>query len=302
MDLRHLRYFVAVADQRSFTRAAETLHIEQPPLSQQIKALERELGVQLFIRSRQGATLTETGVQLLEQARSILAMERQFHSLARGLARGEQGRLRVGMAGAVSLLPLIPRALRTFREKWPDIIVTLEESNTPALCEALRERRVDIAIVRPPAPDPTIFLHPLLDESTVIALPKGHAQSSRHGLHLRDIAQEPFIIFERELGPGFYDAIIAACQKAGFTPHLGQSAPQITATIPMVAAGMGVSIVPAYLHQIHAEGATFHPIIGPAPRATISLASRTPTLSGPTANFHAVLRELVSSEEDSGGF
>lgn len=297
MDLRHLRYFVAIAEYGTFTRAAEALHIEQPPLSQQIKALEAELGLPLFTRSRQGAQLTDAGSQLLEHARTILTLERQFHQLANGLARGAQGRLRIGMAGAVTLLPLIPRAIRAFREKWPDIVITLEESNTPALCEALHERRVDIAIVRPPAPDPSIALHPLFDEPTVIAVPKGHSLSRRHRLALTEVANEPFLIFERELGPGFYDAIIAACQKAGFTPRLGQSAPQITATIPMVAAGMGVSVVPAYLSQIHAEGATFHPIDGPAPRSTISLASRTAELSGPSAHFHALLLALASGED-----
>ncbi|MCW2266914.1 DNA-binding transcriptional LysR family regulator [Gluconobacter cerinus] len=296
MDLRHLRYFIAIADHGSFTRAAEVLHIEQPPLSQQIKSLETELGLKLFERSRRGAVLTDAGEQLVEQARTILTLEHQFRLLATGLARGEQGRLRIGMAGAVSLLPLIPQAIRAFREKWPEIQITLEESNTPALCEALNESRVDIAIVRPPAPDPGISLHPLFDAPTLIAVPKGHPLSQRGTLRLTDVANEPFLIFDRTLGPGFYDAIISACQQAGFTPHFGQSAPQIAATVPMVAAGLGVSIVPAYLSQIHVDGATFHRIEGPSPRASISLASRTPELSGPSANFHKILLKLATSE------
>ncbi|AQS89191.1 LysR family transcriptional regulator [Neoasaia chiangmaiensis] len=292
MDFRRLRYIVAIAEAGSFTHAAFQLHMEQPPLSQQIRAFEKELGLVLFIRSRQGAVPTEAGRILIEQARTILAMEAEFLSLARGLARGEQGRLRVGMAGAVSLLPIIPNAIRAFREKWPEIVITLEESNTPALCEALHDRRVDIAIIRPPAPDPNIVVVPLMQERTVIALPKGHDKWRRRCLHLNDISDEPFILFERELGPGFYDAIIAACQQAGFTPRLGQSAPQIAATVPMVAAGMGVSIVPAYLDQIHAEGATFHPIVGPAPRSTIALAFHNRPSSGPVANFERILRSL----------
>ena len=289
MDLRHLRYFVAIAEHGSFTKAAETLRIEQPPLSQQIKSLETELGVQLFIRSKRGAALTDFGEQLFEKAQTILHLEQQFHLLARGLSLGEQGRLRIGMAGAVALLPLIPKAIRAFREQWPDIVITLEESNTPALCEALRERRVDLAIVRPPAPDPDIALHPLFDEPTLIAIPKGHPLSKRHTLRLIDVAKEPFLIFDRSLGLGFYDAIISACQQAGFTPRFGQAAPQIAATIPMVAAGLGVAIVPAYLSQIHADVATFHPISGPSPRASISLATLETELTGPSANFHQIL-------------
>ncbi|WP_308267587.1 MULTISPECIES: LysR substrate-binding domain-containing protein [Gluconobacter] len=147
---------------------------------------------------------------------------------------------------------------------------------TPALCEALRERRVDLAIVRPPAPDPDIALHPLFDEPTLIAIPKGHPLSKRHTLKLIDVAKEPFLIFDRSLGPGFYDAIISACQQGGFTPRFGQAAPQITATIPMVAAGLGVAVVPAYLRQIHADGATFHSIPSPAPH--LEPASRLPPL------------------------
>lgn len=299
MDLRHLRYVVAVAECGTFTRAAEQLHIEQPPLSQQIKQLEQELGLKLFDRSRRGATPTNAGILLIEKARSLLALEQEFRSLARGLARGEQGRVRIGMAGGVTLLPLIPMAIRAFRDRWPDVVVTLEESNTPALCEALREGRVDIAIVRPPVHDPDIIVRALMDEPTMIALPRGHAKWRQHGLHLADIKDEPFIIFERHLGPGFYDTIISACLQAGFTPRLGQSAPQVAATIPMVAAGMGVSVVPAYLDQIHADGATFHPILGPSPRATIAIATRMPHLDGPVANFEAILRQSCDDTERS---
>lgn len=183
--------------------------------------------MQLFIRSKRGVTLTDFGEQLFEKAQTILRLEHQFHLLAKGLSLGEQGRLRIGMAGAVALLPLIPKAIRAFREQWPDIVITLEESNTPALCEALRERRVDLAIVRPPAPDPEIVLHPLFDEPTLIAIPKGHPLSKRHTLKLIDVAKEPFLIFDRSLGPGFYDAIISACQQGGFTPRFGQAAPHL---------------------------------------------------------------------------
>ncbi|GAN54009.1 LysR substrate-binding domain-containing protein [Tanticharoenia sakaeratensis] len=293
MDLRRLRYLVAIADCGSFTRAAEMLHTEQPPLSQQIKALERELGLILFTRSRQGAVPTEAGALLIEQARVMLEMERQMASLARGLARGEQGRLRIGLAGAVSMLPLVPRAIRAFRERWPEIVITMEESNTPALCEALRERRIDIAVVRPPAPDPDIVVRHLLDEPTVIALPSDHPRASGKGLRLSAVADEPFIIFERVLGPGFYDAIIAACQRAGFVPRFGQSAPQIAATVSLVAAGLGISVVPSCLDQIHAGGVTYHAIIGPAPRATLAIAARDEAPSLPAQHFEALLREAA---------
>jgi len=291
MDLRRLHYFVAIADHGGFTRAAHALHMEQPPLSQQIKALERDLGFPLFTRSRHGATLTDNGTALLEHARTALEAEHRFRDLARGLARGEQGHLRVGLAGAVAMLPLVPRAIRRFRDAWPKITITMEESNTPALCEALQERRIDLAIVRPPMPDHTLPILPLLDEPTLIALPTGHPLARSKSVKLEALAKDPFILFDRALGPGFHDAILSACHTAGFTPHVGQQAPQIAATVALVAAGLGVSIVPSCLDQIHAEGVAFRKIDGPAPAATLAIATRRENLSPLTRRLIETLRE-----------
>ncbi|WP_122049593.1 LysR family transcriptional regulator [Asaia bogorensis] len=291
MDLRHLRYLVTIAECGTFTRASERLNIAQPPLSQQIRRLEEELGVRLFDRSRQGAVLTSAGSLLVDRARTILALSAEFKSFASGLADGFEGSLRIGMAGGVTLLPLIPAAIQAFRQARPDIMVTLEESNTPALCAALRSGQVDVAIVRPPAPDPHIVVRPLLDEPTVVALPVSHRLSGAAGIHLRDIANDPLILFERHLGPGFYDTIISACLEAGFSPRLGQSAPQVVATIPMVAAGMGVTIIPAYLSQIHTDGVSFHPIDGAVPRATIAMAVAETQPTQAVQIFETILRQ-----------
>lgn len=273
MELRQLRYFVAVAEHGSFTKAALAIGMEQPPLSQQIKQFERALGVTLFHRLTRGVELTDIGTALIGQAKAILAMEEDFLSLAQGLARGERGHLRVGLAGAVSLLPIIPQTIRRFREAWPEVIVSFEESNTPALSEALHDRRVDVAIVRPPVTDDReLAVYPLLDEPTVAALPSGHIYEGSDAIRLEMLANEPLIIFPRELGPGFHDAILSACQHSGFTPRMGQQAPQIAATVPLVAAGLGISVVPQSLSQIHAGGVTFHRIEEPAPSATLAIA------------------------------
>ncbi|CUW46260.1 LysR family transcriptional regulator [Novacetimonas hansenii] len=293
MDLRHLRYFVAVAENGSFTRAAEQLGIEQPPLSQQIKQFENELGVLLFQRLTRGVRLTDVGVVLMDQAKAILGMQQQFLSIATGLARGERGHLRVGLAGAVSLLPLIPQTVRHFREEWPDVTISLEESNTPALRKALHDRAIDIAIVRPPVPDggEGLVVSPLLAEPTVVALPKGHELASRPRLELEMLADEPLIIFPRELGPGFHDAILSACQNAGFTPRMGQQAPQIASTVPLVAAGLGISVVPQSLHQIHSGGVTYHSLGPKAPKADLAIAIRAGQHSPLIAHFVAILRD-----------
>lgn len=290
-----MRFLTAIADHGTFTRAAEALHMAQPPLSQQVKRLEDDFGVRIFDRSGRGAALTSAGDVLVERARAILSLAKEFETLARALGAGDQGHLRVGMAGGVSLLPLIPAAISAFRREKPSVTVTLEESNTPALCASLRLGQVDMAIVRPPVFDADIVVRPLIDEPSVIALPDTHPRATAKGLYLREIAEDPLILFERHLGPGFYDTIISACLQSGFSPQLGQSAPQVAATIPMVAAGMGVTIVPAYLQQIHAQGVTFHPILGDTPRATIAMATTRAIPSKAAIAFETLLKKLCAS-------
>jgi DNA-binding transcriptional LysR family regulator len=295
VDLRHLRYFVAVAEHGSFTRASEELGIAQPPLSQQIKLFEQELGVTLFKRLTRGVQLTEIGAVLVEQARDILNLQRQFVASAAGLARGERGHLRFGVAGAVSLVPVIPIAVRRFRETWPLVTISIEEKTTPDLCRALHDRTLDVAVVRPPVAEAKgLALYRLMEEPTLIALPAGHRLSGKRALPLGSIADEPFIIFPRHLGPGFHDAILSACQTAGFTPTMGQEAPQIAAMVPMVAAGLGVSIVPRSLDQIHANGVSFHPIEEPAPVAELAIATRSTSHLPLIAHFAAMLRTVCA--------
>ncbi|GBQ84938.1 LysR family transcriptional regulator [Asaia krungthepensis] len=301
VELRHLRYLVAIAESGTFTLAAERLHMAQPPLSQQVQRLEEDLGVRLFERSRRGVTLTEAGQQLLDRARTILALSEEFRSFARGLAEGHEGSLRIGMAGGVTLHPLIPAAIQGFRQARKGVEVTLEESNTPALCAALRNGQVDVAIIRPPVFDPQIVVHPLMDEPTMIVLPSSHARHKARKLSLHDIAGDPLILFERHLGPGFYDTIIAAFLQTGVSPQLGQHAPQVAAIIPMVAAGMGVAIVPSYLSQIHARGVSFHPISGPMPRATIAMALARATPNRAVTAFEAILRTLCTQGQGALG-
>ncbi|MBS0961316.1 MULTISPECIES: LysR family transcriptional regulator [Acetobacter] len=299
MDIRQLRYFTAVAKQGSITRAAKQLGIEQPPLSQQIRQLENELDVQLFERQTRGVALTPTGKALLPRAQAILELQQQFLITARGMARGEAGHIRLGLAGAVPLLPIIPSAIRAFRDAAPDVTLSMEESNTPALCAALHASAIDVAIIRPSAPDLSrLTVSHLLDEPTVIALPHGHPLSHHTTLSLDMLAHDPLILFPRELGPGFHDAILSAYQRAGVTPKLGQQAPQIAGIVPLVAAGFGVSVVPDSLRQIHAGGVTFHTISEPAPYATLAIAVREGENIPVITSFTDTLREHFKKWEN----
>jgi DNA-binding transcriptional LysR family regulator len=295
MELRHLRYFIVVAEERHFTRAAERLGIGQPPLSLQIQRLEREIGAQLFRRLSRGVELTEAGVLLLDNARQILALVERTRADVQRLSRGEIGQLRLGFAGATYFQPLVPAIIREYRSRQPDVVLSPEQSNTPALVDGLLEGRIDAAFIRPPivrADELEVEL--LVKEDMVAVLPHTHplAQSGA-SVSLSALASETFILFPRAIGAGLYDAVTSACQRAGFMPMLGQEAPQITSIVPMVGAGFGVSIVPRSTSQIQTDEVVYLPIAGDAPQAPISLAWRRHDASPVVRRFLAVARQMA---------
>jgi DNA-binding transcriptional LysR family regulator len=291
VELRHLRYFLAVAEERHFTRAAERLGIQQPPLSRQIRQLEEEIGAPLFRRLSRGVELTESGTLLLDEARRLLQQLERIKLEVQNRARGEGGRISVGFAGATYFAPSVTRIVREFRERHPGVSVSPVQSNTPWLVDALRSREIDIAFIRPPVGHGEgLAAEPIIDEPMLAVLPGSHRLASEKAIALADLAEEVFILFPRSIGPGLYDSLIAGCQKAGFSPRLGQEAPQIPAIIPMVAAGFGVSLVPQSIRQIRTEGAAYVPLDGDVLRAPISLAHRRDDASAAIRNFIAVAR------------
>ena len=300
MDLRHLRYFVAVAEERHFTRAAERLGIKQPPLSLQIQQLERELGTPLFRRLTRGTELTEAGELLLDDARQLLDQVERAKAAVQNRARGETGHIRVGFAGATYFQPRVPGIIQAYRGLYPNVLLTPEQSNTPQLIEALRNGSLDVAFVRPPLSDGEgITLTPLVEEFMRIVLPARHPHASARSVSLAALARETLILFPRAIGPGLYDSIIASCQRAGFSPTLGQEAPQISSTVHLVAAGFGIAVVPQSLEQIHAHGIVYARIEGDAPAAPISLAARKDTRSATVRNFIALARRQNSATSGS---
>jgi DNA-binding transcriptional LysR family regulator len=295
MELRHLRYFVAVAHEGHITRAAERLHIAQPPLSQQIKALETEIGAPLFVRHPRGVALTDAGRSFLGDAEAILATVDQAAQRARRSARGETGRIAVGFTTSAPFHPLVARAIREFRGSRPDVSFVLEESSSGDLLAGLREERLDIAFIRSGLPEAVgLAVHPLLQEDMAAALPARHRLTRRPRLALKDLAEETFILYRRPDGRGLYDVIIAACAAAGFSPHVGQEAPRIVSTLNLVAAGLGITIVPASLSRLPLEGVTYRPLKGrPALRVPLSLASRRDEHSAATLGFIDLVRRLA---------
>ena len=296
MELRHLRYFVTVAREGHVTRAAEKLHMQQPPLSQQIRALEREIGATLFERHPRGVSLTDAGRSFLADAETILASVEHATVRARRTARGETGRIAVGFTTSAPFHPLVARAMREFRRQRPDVAFGLEESGSGELLAGLREERLDVAFIRSGLVDREgITVHELLHEDMVAALPARHRLVARPKLALKDLADENMILYRRPDGRGLYDVIIAACAEAGFSPHVGQEAPRIVSTLNLVAAGLGVTLVPASLSRLPLEGVTYRPLRGrPTLSVPLNLACRVAERSAATLGFIDLVRRLPS--------
>jgi DNA-binding transcriptional LysR family regulator len=242
------------------TRAAERLGMQQPPLSQQIRSLERELDVQLFRRRPRGVELTDAGSALLTEARAILSHIDYASAAAKRTARGEQGRIAVGFTSSAPFHPFVPRIIRTYRESFPLVALTLKEGGTMELVDDLRDERIDVAFVRTAIADRQgLLVSPLLKEAMVLALPRAHilARRTNKAVSLKALAQETFIVYRRHNGPGLYDAILSACNAAGFSPRVGQEAPRIVSTLNLVAAGLGISLVPESLQRMRMDGVVF---------------------------------------------
>jgi DNA-binding transcriptional LysR family regulator len=299
IELRHLRYFVAVAEERHVTRAAQRLGIQQPPLSQQIRALEDEIGTALLRRLPRGVELTDAGRVFLGEAR--IALDQVAHAVeaARRAARGEQGQLAIGYSSSAAFHPLIPAVVRTFRQAAPDVALKLEESGTAELVAALQRQQLDVAFLRVPVGETSgLTIEPLVSERMLVALPAQHALASRRpttGVALADLADETFILYRRPTGPGLYDAIIGACRAAGFSPRIGQEAPRLLSTLSLVAAGLGVSIIPASMRRLDTEGIAYLPLSdAPELVAPLHLAYRSGDVSGAARRLIEQVRQMAS--------
>lgn len=303
MELRHLRYFIAVAEELNFTRAARKVGIGQPPLSNQIRDLENEIGAALFRRLSNGAELTEAGKAFLPEARAILLQAERAKQSALRAAHGERGRLRIGFTSSAVFNPIVPTLVNAFREKYAAVELSLEEAPTARLLERLDAEELDAVFIRPGSGDQLqARCHLLAEDPMVIVLPSNHPRSEMQTLRLDKLAGESFVLFPREAGAGFFDDIIAACRRAGFEPQLGQSAPQITSIASLIAVGLGVSIVPADMVKIDVPGVCYIAIAGEAPTARLTLATRRDERSPVVRNFLAQAIAMQRSFANSDQF
>ncbi|WP_316434267.1 LysR family transcriptional regulator [Leptolyngbya sp. NK1-12] len=273
IELRHLRYFIAVAEELHFGRAAERLHMAQPPLSQQIKQLEAELGFQLFHRTKRSVQLTEAGQVFLAESRKLLHQLEQAIQTGRQVSRGEKGQLVIGFvsSAAYNVLPVI---LRRFRSQVPAVRLELHEMPTNEQLDWLRDGKIDIGFLRPPVEDKALQVTTIVREPMVVALPENHPLTDASQITLSQLANEGFILFPRPLSPRAYDQIISLCQQAGFSPNVVQEAMQMQTIVSLVAGGIGVSIVPVSLENMQRTGVVYKPLAEPAPCAEIAVAWR----------------------------
>jgi DNA-binding transcriptional LysR family regulator len=286
VELRHIRYFLAVAEERHFTRAAAKVGIGQPPLSQQIKDLEGEVGAALFHRLAHGAELTEAGKAFLAGVKEMPLTAERATMAARRAARGETGSLRVGFTASATFNIVVPNTIRAFRRAHPDIDLTLEEANTAPLITRLRERTLDAAFLRPGAAGSgELQVRRLSEEPMVVALPKRHSAAAFERIDLALLKDEPFLLFPREIAPTLYDTVVDACRKAGFEPIIGQVVPHMASIVNLVAAELGVSIVPASMMQVRVTGIAYRPIAGQSPTTRLALAYRRGETSPVVRNF-----------------
>ena len=289
MELRHLRYFVTVADELHFGRAAARLGIAQPPLSRQIQNLEAELGFPLFDRSRRRIELSSAGAVLLAHARSVLESVDTAVREARRTHAGERGRVAVGYPSSLAYTGLVG-LLRAFRAEFPDVELTVRELSLAEQIEAIKGGTLDVGFVRGPLSDKALTAECVRREPLVVALPAEHPLATKGPLRLETLAAEPFVFFPRLRAPAFFDLLIALCQRAGFTPRILQEAPQVD-VLSLIAAGFGISIMPASVREIRRDNGVFRPLTG-APTTELLLVWRAGDTSPARQAFVAVVRRV----------
>ncbi|WP_194723329.1 LysR substrate-binding domain-containing protein [Noviherbaspirillum malthae] len=293
IELRQLRYFVAVAEENHFGRAAARLHMTQPPLSQTIQALEAALGTDLFERTRRSVALTPAGEALLPEARRILQQTAALPDLARRAASGESGMLSLCFVSTADY-SVLPPLLREFRERHPQVHIDLREATTDVQLEDLMQGRIDAGLLIPPLHDKArleLDYLAVFSEPLVLAAPQGlKALHGRKTIRLQEVGDMPLIIFPRRIAPAFHDAILGCFRDAGLTPRIGQEAIQMQTIVGLVSAGMGIALVPQSVSNLKRPGVEYYPLSSKAVSIETGLAWRRDNRSPVLRTFLELLR------------
>lgn len=275
MELRHYRYFVAVAERLNFSQAAQALHVAQPALSRAVHDIEDEIGVALFVRHKPHIALTAAGVTFLEEARRVLAQAQEAVERARKSSRGEVGELNLAYVATLSD-GLIPRLLRRFRVGFPAVSISMTQMPAARQLEALLAGQVHVGFIGMPESQEgeQLEFHVFRDDPLCVALPKSHALKRKKDLPLKALAREPFLFFARNGSPSYYDWLLRECRRAGFRPQIAQEVESAQTCLELVAAGFGVALFPNTAHQAWYEDVVFRELTGDAPIFRHSVAWR----------------------------
>ncbi|WP_043662988.1 LysR substrate-binding domain-containing protein [Streptomyces xylophagus] len=300
LDLRQLRYFVAVAEEEHVGRAAERLHISQSPLSRQIAQLEKALGLTLFERSQQRIRLTSDGRVFLTEATALLRHADRLENLGRRLGRGEEGGLCVGYVGDAMHTGLLPRALRTLHDERPGIHVALYDLTASQQFEGLRQRSLDIALVQEPPPetDPDLRSALLLEDPLLLAVPSGHALADATEILPADLDTQPWIAIENSQDQAWRDGFVASCAAAGFTPDIRFEAPESLTALGLVASGLGAAIVQKSALQGDTPGVTVRELLWFQRSVRLWAAWHQIDLRPVVASFRATVLEVGVTEQE----
>lgn len=291
LDLRQLRYFIAVAEELHFGKAAERLHMTQPPLSQTILQLEETLGAPLFERSRRAVALTPAGEALLPEARRLLAQAGTLPELVRRAAAGEQGRLSLAFVSSADY-SVLPPFLRNYRAAYPQVQIALQEATSDRQVDDLLHARIDAGLLIPPLPDKAavqLDYLKVLAEPLVLAAPAGAVPDGP--VWLKDVPPAPLIIFPRPIAPALHDAILGCFRAAGITPVIGQEAIQMQTIVGLVSAGMGLALVPQSVSNLMRPGVEYRALLDPTPLVETGLAWRRDNPSPVLQGFLELLRK-----------
>lgn len=296
MELRHLRYFRTVAEEGHITRAAERLSIQQPPLSLQIKALETELGVQLFRRLPRGVELTDAGSSFYKDICAILDNVEHASERAKRVARGEIGNIVIGYTSSVIANRSTRSAINAYRSNFPGVNLTLVEDGSAELLDAIIENRLDAALIRTNVTNsPSLKVVNLLEEPIVLASPEGWPLSQGDTpVEISQLINQPLVLHRRVGGASLYDSIIALFERYEQTPMIIQEAPRVGSALNLVAAGMGISLVPESMCSLHLEGVHYRPVVSDPPiQANIMLAYRKNEASQAIKLFINTARQMI---------
>lgn len=291
IELRHLRYFIAVADELHFSRAAERLGMSQPPLSQQIRDLESLLGLRLLRRTNRRVELTDAGRVYLDAARDIVTRVDDAADQARRAERGEIGELHVAFTRSTPLIERFPRAIRAFRDTYPAVRLVLVERNTLQQVACLLDGSQHVGLLRGGALPATLVSHKLVDDPLVAVLRADHplAKRKRARLRMEELADERFVVFSRAAGTGVHDQLLSMCRNAGFVPRIAQEAGESSTMIGLVAAGLGVAVLPDSLRHVRVDGVAYVAIDSPDAASALHVTHRRDDASPLVKAFTALM-------------